>query len=60
MSQKPETETYVERVPIPLDQPTIAWLASLERDTGEPAAIIAGRILSEVRAGSKRADGRLH
>jgi hypothetical protein len=49
MSERPEDETYVERVPIPLDQPTIAWLAWLERTTGEPAAKIAGRFLRDAR-----------
>lgn len=49
MSKRPEDEPYVERVPIPLDQPTIAWLAWLERKTGEPAAAIAGRFLRDVR-----------
>jgi hypothetical protein len=46
MSEKPaEDDVYVECVPIPLDQPTIAWLAFLERETGEPAAKIAGRLV---------------
>ena len=49
MSERPETEEYVERVPIPLDQPTIAWLSWLEKTTGEPAAKAAGRFLRAVR-----------
>ena len=47
MSTKPEQ--YVERVPIPLDQPTIAWLSWLEHETGEPAAEAAGRFLRACR-----------
>ncbi len=43
------TAEYVEDVPIPLDQPTIAWLSWLERTTGEPAREIAGRFLRQVR-----------
>lgn len=43
-----EEDVYVERVPIPLDQPTIAALAFLERQTGEPAAEIAGRFLADL------------
>lgn len=52
-----KAEVYVERVPIPLDQPTIAWLAFLERTTGEPAAQIAGRFLSECRQEFGRVGG---
>jgi hypothetical protein len=43
-------DIYVERVPIPLDQRTIAALAWLERTTGEPAAQIAGRFLADLCA----------
>jgi hypothetical protein len=45
-----EDDIYVERVPIPLDQRTIAALAWLERTTGEPAAQIAGRFLADLCA----------
>ena len=44
-----KAEEYTERVPIPLDQPTIAWLAWLEKTTGEPAAAMAGRFLRDLR-----------
>jgi hypothetical protein len=50
MSKRPDDEKpYVEYVPIPLDQPTIAWLAWMERTTGEPAAKLAGRYLKDLR-----------
>ena len=47
MSQKPEE--HVEEFPIELDQPTIAWLAWMERTTGEPARQIARRFLRQCR-----------
>jgi hypothetical protein len=49
MKKRPTNEPYVEYVPIPLDQPTIAWLAWMERTTGEPAAKLAGRYLKDLR-----------
>jgi hypothetical protein len=44
-----ETLKDAERVPVPMEQATIALFAFLERETGEPAAIIAARILQGFR-----------
>ena len=62
MSNRPEDDVYVEVVPIPLDQPTIAWLAWLEQKTGEPSAKMAGRFLRDLRVqfGSGGAGARVH
>lgn len=49
MSDDAKTLQHAERVPIPMEQVTIAWLAFLERKTGEPAAIIAGRFLRDLQ-----------
>lgn len=61
MSEAAEKTEYVEDVPIPLDQPTIAFLAWLERATGEPAREIASRFLRDMRDQfSAERGGQLH